>query len=92
MVMPGGLSGRDLAERLTHGKPDLRGIYMSGYSVELAEKGPLSDLGAGFLPKPSTSARLIIDQRRAPRPRRLANPSAEDAARGLAATSPGQSR
>jgi len=51
MIMPGGMTGRDLAEELKRLKPGLRIIYTSGYSSELIGK----DLGrdsAAFLPKP----------------------------------------
>jgi len=35
MVIPDGLSGRDLAKKLLAMKSDLRIIYSSGYSLEL---------------------------------------------------------
>src|SRR6185436_18060528 len=35
MVMPDGLTGRQLAKQLKVSKPDLRVIYTSGYSVNL---------------------------------------------------------
>src|SRR5262245_7646776 len=34
MVMPNGLNGRELAQRLRSERPDLKVIYSSGYSVE----------------------------------------------------------
>ena len=36
MVMPEGINGRQLAETLTARKPDLKVIYTTGYSVDLA--------------------------------------------------------
>ncbi|MGA2749757.1 MAG: response regulator [Verrucomicrobiota bacterium] len=59
MVMPDGLTGRKLAERLTHEDPSLRVIYTSGYTAgvpgtELATVQPES-----FLPKPYRPATLV---------------------------------
>jgi CheY-like chemotaxis protein len=52
MVMPGGLSGRELAERLLAEKPALRIIICSGYSDEvLTSNGPLRGK-KNFLQKP----------------------------------------
>ncbi len=50
MVMPDGISGRELAEQLKGRKPGLKVIYTSGYSSEVMGQ----DLGAGvrFLQKP----------------------------------------
>ncbi|MEO7932415.1 MAG: GAF domain-containing protein [Chthoniobacterales bacterium] len=65
MVMPGKLSGRDVAEkiRLTH--PQLPVIYSSGYSQELLKSGlELSD-GITFLPKPYRPQALIETVREA---------------------------
>ncbi len=58
MVMPGGISGGELATRLTTEKPGLKVIYTSGYSAELAGKGlPLHE-GVNFLQKPWEMKRL----------------------------------
>jgi PAS domain S-box-containing protein len=57
MVMPEGMSGRELAEELKSRKPDLRVIYTSGYSSEVMG----SDLGLRdirFLQKPYPPAQL----------------------------------
>ena len=43
MIMPDGLSGKDLAESLLGHKPDLKIIFTSGYNVD--------DLGADLVPK-----------------------------------------
>ncbi|MCI0747699.1 MAG: response regulator [Verrucomicrobia subdivision 3 bacterium] len=40
MVMPEGMTGRELAEELKRRKPDLRVIYTSGYSAEVMGKEP----------------------------------------------------
>ncbi len=59
MVMPGGISGRELASRLTQEKPALRVIYTTGYSTEVL--GMESGLRAGenFLQKPYTLGLLL---------------------------------
>jgi CheY-like chemotaxis protein len=58
MVMPNGLSGGELAERLQAENPRLKVIYSSGYSLELlAGKGGLHKT-AHFLPKPYTPQKL----------------------------------
>jgi CheY-like chemotaxis protein len=38
VIMPGGLNGRDLADRLSGERPDLKVILMSGYNSDLADK------------------------------------------------------
>ena len=64
MVMPGGVSGRELATQLLAEKPQLKVIYSSGYSVELAGKDFVMRPQDRFLPKPyhpDTLARLVRD-------------------------------
>ncbi len=51
MVMPGGVSGAELAYRLRQRKPDLRVIYSSGYSSEIVGKN-FSETDPVFLAKP----------------------------------------
>ncbi len=52
LVMPGGVTGRDLAERLRGDAPALRVVYTSGYTSAQASTGePLVD-GENFLQKP----------------------------------------
>jgi two-component system, cell cycle sensor histidine kinase and response regulator CckA len=64
MVMPGGMSGHDLAKKLRTEKHDLRVIYTSGYSMEAL--GQDFSLGKGmlFLKKPynpQTLAQMVRD-------------------------------
>ena len=69
MVMPGDLSGRELAERLRRDQPLLKVIFMSGYNAEIAGLDLQSnDLGI-FLQKPigkdellGAVGRVLLDQ------------------------------
>ncbi len=58
MVMPDGISGRELALRLTAEKPELRVIYTTGYSDELVRENISVRDGFNFLQKPYQPARL----------------------------------
>jgi PAS domain S-box-containing protein len=52
MVMPGGVSGQELADRLRSEKPGLKVIFNSGYTDEmLGENSPLRD-NPNFMEKP----------------------------------------
>jgi CheY-like chemotaxis protein len=58
MVMPDGMSGRELAQRLQAEKPALRIVYTSGYSPDIAGRDfPLQE-GLNFLPKPYGPGKL----------------------------------
>ena len=59
LIMPGGTSGRELAERLLAEKPTLKVIYTSGYSEDIISRHLQSDTGAVFLQKPCGSATLL---------------------------------
>ena len=62
MMMPGGISGRELAERLHTQSPQMKVIYTTGYSVEVLENDFAVREGADFLQKPyhpAALARLI---------------------------------
>ncbi|MFO1497253.1 MAG: response regulator [Verrucomicrobiota bacterium] len=58
MVMPGGINGAELAERLTRQKPALSVIYSSGYSPGIAGKDLTLMTAFNFLPKPYRPGRL----------------------------------
>ena len=51
IVMPG-LSGRELAERLTEARPDLKVLYTSGYTDDVVGVHDIGVNGPGFMPKP----------------------------------------
>ena len=59
MVMPDGMTGRDLAETLQAQKPDLKILYTSGYSQEVVEQDFGLRRGSNFLQKPHQSAVLL---------------------------------
>ena len=59
MVMPDGLTGRKLAERLTQEDPSLRVIFTSGYTAGMPG-ADLDNVAEGhFLPKPYRPATLL---------------------------------
>jgi PAS domain S-box-containing protein len=58
IVMPGGVMGSDLAERLSHRSPKLKVIYMSGYSPGMAGKDTAFLEGRNFLSKPYSVGQL----------------------------------
>ena len=69
MVMPGGVMGRDLAERLQQANPKLKVLFTSGYSPGMAGKDISLMEGRNFLPKPYSIAKLtqfvreVLDQK-----------------------------
>jgi FixJ family two-component response regulator len=52
MIMPDGLSGKDLAESLLGHKPSLKVIFTSGYNVDDLGADLVKNNGAQFLQKP----------------------------------------
>jgi PAS domain S-box-containing protein len=65
-VMPGGMTGRDLAERLRAQRPGLKLIFMSGYSPETLDKetGFIERSRSYFLSKPCSPRTLLQTVRR----------------------------
>jgi len=64
LVMPGGLSGQELAEKFRGQKPSLKVLYTSGYSPRAAANGVLPESGAAFLEKPFDATQLADAVRR----------------------------
>jgi len=52
LVMPAGVSGQQLARQLQSEKPDLKVLYTSGYSVEIAGREIELRSGENFMQKP----------------------------------------
>jgi CheY-like chemotaxis protein len=65
MVMPDGMSGRQLAERLKADNPELKVLYSSGYSTELLGKDLELREGVNFLQKPYPPSKLLQTVRNA---------------------------
>jgi two-component system cell cycle sensor histidine kinase/response regulator CckA len=58
MVMPGGMTGRELADRLQGEEPRLRVIYSTGYSTDLSNAGIKLVEGVNCLLKPYDASAL----------------------------------
>jgi PAS domain S-box-containing protein len=58
LVMPGGMSGLDLARRIREARPDARIILTSGYSAELMNREGGADLDLHVLRKPYRQGEL----------------------------------
>ncbi|HUB87182.1 MAG TPA: ATP-binding protein [Verrucomicrobiae bacterium] len=58
MVMPEGVSGVDLAERLLAGQPDLKVVFTSGYTANEVNPALLARTRASFIQKPYTHSAL----------------------------------
>jgi signal transduction histidine kinase/DNA-binding response OmpR family regulator len=63
LVMPGGLTGKDLADELLKQNPKLKVIYVSGYQAEFAAQDSLLKEGVNFLVKPFESHKLALTVR-----------------------------
>lgn len=65
VVMPEGISGMDLAERLLQTKPKLKVVFASGYSMDNLDTAFVRNGHAGFLQKPYTHVTLAQAVRKA---------------------------
>jgi FixJ family two-component response regulator len=59
IIMPGGMNGHDLAEYLINFHPEMKVLYMSGYTDAIIGHRGLLGPGVTFLQKPFTPAVLI---------------------------------
>jgi PAS domain S-box-containing protein len=64
LVMPGGISGRDLANRLQQKNPQLKVLFVSGYSSEMAGRQLELKSGEKFLQKPFPNDQFLAAVRR----------------------------
>jgi CheY-like chemotaxis protein len=60
MVMPHGISGRELAQKLLAEKPGLKVIYSSGYSLAMVGSDMVLKEGLDFLQKPYNPSKLAL--------------------------------
>ncbi|EDY20491.1 PAS/PAC sensor hybrid histidine kinase [Chthoniobacter flavus Ellin428] len=63
LVMPGGISGRELADALIARQPSLKVIYCSGYSADAVDHHLPLGRGRRFLPKPCSATVLAANVR-----------------------------
>jgi PAS domain S-box-containing protein len=62
VVMPGRLTGKELADRLRSARPELKVVFCSGYDAEILDPAALKMPGTRFLAKPfdvSNLARVV---------------------------------
>ena len=59
MVMPGGFTGLDVAQRMRQVRPDLKVVISSGYTADLLQQGGRLPAGMKFLAKPYEPDKLI---------------------------------
>jgi PAS domain S-box-containing protein len=59
VIMPAGISSRELAEQLTRQNARMRVLYMSGYTDDAITHHGVLDAGVAFLQKPFTPAELL---------------------------------
>jgi PAS domain S-box-containing protein len=64
LVMPGGLGGRELAQKLRQQDPGLRVVFCTGYSAELAGRDLELGPGQALLEKPANPLEILQTVRR----------------------------
>ena len=64
LVMPGGMSGHELAQQMLSRQPGLKVVYTSGYSNDLVNHRLHLEPGRNFLPKPYPAEELAATVRR----------------------------
>jgi two-component system, cell cycle sensor histidine kinase and response regulator CckA len=64
LIMPGGMNGRELAEKLWVEQPDLKVIFTSGYSADIVGKDFKLESDLNFLQKPYQTQVLALTVRR----------------------------
>ncbi len=64
IVMPDGMSGRDLAAKVQAERPELKAIFTSGYSADIVGKDFIIQEGLNFLQKPYIPRKLICAVRK----------------------------
>jgi CheY-like chemotaxis protein len=75
MVMPNGVTGRELSKRLLADDPNLAVVYASGYSLELTAPDFRQSERQMFLQKPYLTDQLVSTVQRCLRPRDVTVPA-----------------
>jgi CheY-like chemotaxis protein len=65
VLMPGGMTGGELAREASRIRPGIKILFTSGYPSEAAVQEDLIDKGAKLLPKPYSKAELVDSIRNA---------------------------
>jgi signal transduction histidine kinase/CheY-like chemotaxis protein len=63
VIMPGGVSGKDLADSLQREHPELKVVFMSGYSADAIATRGILDAGIAVIEKPFTTSDLLTKVR-----------------------------
>ena len=63
VIMPGGVSGKDLADSLQRENPSLKVVFMSGYSADAIATRGILDAGIAVIEKPFTTSDLLTKVR-----------------------------
>ena len=63
VIMPGGLTGFELASHLREEEPDFRVAFMSGYSADVAGRELNLEDGQNFIQKPASREKLLATVR-----------------------------
>jgi len=59
VIMPGGVSGKELADSLQQEHPDLKVVFMSGYNADAIATRGILDAGIAVIEKPFTTSDLL---------------------------------
>lgn len=59
VIMPGGVSGKELAENLQREHPDLKVVFMSGYNADVIATRGILETGISVIEKPFTTSDLL---------------------------------
>jgi two-component system cell cycle sensor histidine kinase/response regulator CckA len=59
VIMPG-LNGKELADRLQHMRPNIKVIFMSGYTSEFISQQGILEPGISLIPKPFSPRDLLV--------------------------------
>jgi CheY-like chemotaxis protein len=65
MVMPEGMTGLELSEKIRSGKPDLPVVISSGYSIDLLDRANSNFSGLLYISKPCDAEKLTKTLRKA---------------------------